>query len=171
MNLCALGGLFLLTQAFQDVHKLDPLAAGLLTLPAMLPLPLLGAPAGRLSTRIGVWLTAALGLLVAAAGMVGIAASLTNTGTGYIVLAYFLTLWGTGLGVLTPAIVAAALKATPRHLASPPVRAAPPGRPAERSASRSSPPPPGLQPRLASAHLRSGRVAVLVRAPVCTSRL
>ncbi|MFE4874172.1 MFS transporter [Streptomyces sp. NPDC056682] len=113
MNLCALGGLFLLTQAFQDVHQLDPLAAGLLTLPAMLPLPLLGAPAGRLSTRIGVWRTAALGLLVAAAGMAGIAASLTNTGTGYIVLALFLTLWGTGLGVLTPAIVAAALKATP----------------------------------------------------------
>ena len=114
MNLCALGGLFLLTQVFQDVHQLDPLAAGLLMLPAMLPLPLLGAPAGRLSTRIGVWRTAALGLLVAAAGMAGIAAGLTNTGTGYIVLAFFLALWGAGLGVLTPAIVAAALKATPR---------------------------------------------------------
>ncbi|MGC5410600.1 MFS transporter, partial [Streptomyces sp. DT225] len=87
--------------------------AGLLTLPAMLPLPLLGAPAGRLSTRIGVWRTAALGLLVAAAGMAGTAAGLTNTGTGYIVLAFFLALWGTGLGILTPAIVAAALKATP----------------------------------------------------------
>lgn len=45
--------------------------------------------------------------------MAGIAASLTNTGTGYIALALFLTRWGTGLGVLTPAIVAAALRATP----------------------------------------------------------
>ena len=114
MNLCALGGLFLLTQVFQDVHRLAPLAAGLLTLPAMLPLPLLGAPAGRLSTRVGVWRTAAVGLLVAAAGMAGIAASLTDTGTGYLVLAVFLALWGTGLGVLTPAVVAAALEATPR---------------------------------------------------------
>ncbi|SEB30981.1 MFS transporter, DHA2 family, methylenomycin A resistance protein [Streptomyces melanosporofaciens] len=113
MNLCALGGLFLLTQVFQDVHGLEPLAAGLLTLPAMLPLPLLGAPAGRLANRLGVWRTAALGLVVAAAGMAGIAATLTNTGISYVALAFFLALWGTGLGVLTPAIVSAALKATP----------------------------------------------------------
>lgn len=37
MNFCALGGLFLLTQIFQDVHRLSPLMAGALTLPAMLP--------------------------------------------------------------------------------------------------------------------------------------
>jgi DHA2 family methylenomycin A resistance protein-like MFS transporter len=114
MNMSALGGLFLLTQAFQDVHQLDPLSAGLLTLPAMLPLPLLGAPAGRLCTRFGVWRTAALGLLIAAAGMLGIAGSLANPGTGYLVLAPCLALWGAGLGVLTPAIVAAALEAMPR---------------------------------------------------------
>ncbi|MBX6387211.1 MAG: MFS transporter [Microbispora sp.] len=114
MNLCALGALFVLTQVFQTVHRLDPLAAGVLTLPAMLPLPLFGAPAGRLATRIGVWRAAAVGLLVAAAGMAGIATDLTTTGTGYIVLALFLAVWGTGLGILTPAIVAAALKATPR---------------------------------------------------------
>ncbi len=114
MNLCALGALFVLTQVFQTVHRLDPLAAGVLTLPAMLPLPLLGAPAGRLATRIGVWRAAAVGLLVAAAGTAGIAIDLTTTGTGYVVLALFLALWGTGLGILTPAIVAAALKATPR---------------------------------------------------------
>ncbi|GAB2937994.1 MFS transporter [Nonomuraea fastidiosa] len=109
MNLCALGGLFVLTQVFQTVHRLDPLAAGMLTLPAMLPLPLLGAPAGRLATRIGVWRTAAVGLLIAAAGMAGIAATLTTAGP--IVVA--LLLWGTGIGVLTPAVVAAALRATP----------------------------------------------------------
>ncbi|NJC72418.1 MFS transporter [Planosporangium thailandense] len=114
MNLCALGGLFLLTQIFQDLHGLNPLTAGLLTLPAMLPLPLLGAPAGRLSTRIGVWRTSALGLIVAGSGMAGIAATLTNSGTGYIQLGFFLALWGTGLGILTPAIVSAALRATPR---------------------------------------------------------
>jgi DHA2 family methylenomycin A resistance protein-like MFS transporter len=100
MNLCTLGGLFLLTQIFQDLHRLNPLAAGLLTLPAMLPLPLLGAPAGRLSTRIGVWRTSALGLIAAAFGMAGIAATLTGSGTGYIALGFFLALWGTGLGIL-----------------------------------------------------------------------
>lgn len=113
MNLCVLGGLFLLTQVFQDVHRLDPLAAGLLTLPAMLPLPLLGAPAGRLSTRIGVWRTSALGLIVAAFGMAGIAATLTSSGTAYIALGFFLAVWGAGLGLLTPAVVSAALEATP----------------------------------------------------------
>lgn len=113
MNLCALGGLFLLTQIYQDVHGLNPLMAGLLTLPAMLPLPLLGAPAGRLATRIGAWRASMLGAAIAAAGMAGIAATLTNTGADYVSLALFLALWGIGLGVLTPAIVAAALRVTP----------------------------------------------------------
>lgn len=108
MNLCALGSLFLLTQLFQDVHGLSPLLAGLATLPAMLPLPLLGAPAGRLGARIGVWRTSALGLLVSAAGFAGIAASITGSD-----VLFFLLLWGTGLGILTPAIVSAALDAAP----------------------------------------------------------
>lgn len=113
MNFCALGGLFLLTQMFQDVHRLSPLMAGALMLPAMLPLPLLGAPAGKLATRIGAWRTGALGAAIAAAGAIGIAFTLTNTGAGYIALAFFLAVWGTGLGVLTPAIVTAALATTP----------------------------------------------------------
>ena len=58
MNLCEFGTLFLLTQIFQTVHGLTPLTAGLLLLPAMLPLPLLGHPSGRLSNRIGPWRTA-----------------------------------------------------------------------------------------------------------------
>jgi MFS transporter, DHA2 family, methylenomycin A resistance protein len=52
MNLCSLGALFLLTQVFQDAHRLSPLTAGLL-LPAMAPLPLLGTTAGRLTGRFG----------------------------------------------------------------------------------------------------------------------
>jgi DHA2 family methylenomycin A resistance protein-like MFS transporter len=82
MNLCSLGSLFLLTQVFQDTYRLAPFAAGLLLLPAMLPLPLLGVPAsiGR---------------------------------PAYPVLIGSLALWGSGLGILTPAIVAAALRAVP----------------------------------------------------------
>jgi MFS transporter, DHA2 family, methylenomycin A resistance protein len=75
MNLCSLGALFLLTQVFQDAHRLSPLAAGLLVLPAMLPLPLLGTTAGRPTGRIGPWRASALGLAVAAAGLAGVAAS------------------------------------------------------------------------------------------------
>jgi DHA2 family methylenomycin A resistance protein-like MFS transporter len=111
MNLCALGCLFLLTQFFQDVRGLSPLLAGLATLPAMLPLPLLGAPAGRLSARVGVWRTSALGLLASAIGFAGIAVGIA--GANYVVLLCSLALWGAGLGVLTPAIVSAALQASP----------------------------------------------------------
>jgi DHA2 family methylenomycin A resistance protein-like MFS transporter len=111
MNLCVLGSLFLLTQLFQDVRGLSPLRAGLATLPAMLPLPLLGAPAGRLIARIGVRRTGAVGLLGAAAGFAGIAA--TVSGADYVWLLCSLGLWGAGLGVLTPAIVSAALQAAP----------------------------------------------------------
>jgi MFS transporter, DHA2 family, methylenomycin A resistance protein len=112
MNLCALGGLFLVTQLFQGVRGLSPLAAGVLTLPAMLPLPLVGAPAGRLVTRVGVWRAGALGLDLAAVGMAGIAATLSTT-AGNLALVLFLALWGIGLGTITPAIVSAALRSTP----------------------------------------------------------
>jgi MFS transporter, DHA2 family, methylenomycin A resistance protein len=111
MNLCSLGALFLLTQVFQDAHRLSPLAAGLLLLPAMLPLPLLGTTAGRLTSRIGPWRASALGLAVAAAGLAGVAASIG--GPVYPALLPSLALWGAGLGVLGPAVVTAALQATP----------------------------------------------------------
>jgi DHA2 family methylenomycin A resistance protein-like MFS transporter len=111
MNLCVLGSLFLLTQLFQDVRGLSPIEAGLATLPAMLPLPLLGAPAGRLSARFGVWRTSALSLLACTVGFAGIAAGVA--GAGYTWLLPSLALWGAGLGVLTPAVVSAALQAVP----------------------------------------------------------
>jgi DHA2 family methylenomycin A resistance protein-like MFS transporter len=111
MNLCALGALFLLTQIFQGVHHLRPMAAGLLLVPAMLPLPLLGVLAGRLTGRYGPWQTSALGLIVAAAGFAGMAASVAQP--VYPVLLSALAIWGIGLGILTPAIVTAALRAAP----------------------------------------------------------
>jgi len=111
MNLCSLGALFLLTQVFQDAHRLSPLDAGLLLLPAMLPLPLLGTTAGRLTGRFGPWRTSALGLVLGAAGMAGVAASIGRP--LYPALIGSLALWGAGLGILGPAIVTAALQATP----------------------------------------------------------
>lgn len=111
MNLCVLGTLFLLTQIFQDVHRLTALDAGLILLPAMLPLPLLGRPAGRLTARFGHWPVSALGLLLAAGGFAGTAATLTRP--YYPGLLASLALWGVGIGILTPAVVTAALQAVP----------------------------------------------------------
>lgn len=111
MNFCVLGSLFLLTQIFQDVHHLSPLTAGLLLLPGMLPLPLLATPAARLVHRLGPWRTSALGLALSAVGFAGIA--LTIGRPLYPELLVSLAVWGCGLGVLTPAIVTAAMRTTP----------------------------------------------------------
>jgi len=111
MNLCVLGTLFLLTQVLQDTRGLDPLRAGLSLLPAMLPLPLLGGPGGRLTGRWGPWPVSAAGLGIGAVGFAGIAAALV--GLPYPALLAALLLWGVGIGLLTPAIVAAAMRAVP----------------------------------------------------------
>jgi DHA2 family methylenomycin A resistance protein-like MFS transporter len=111
MNLCVLGSLFLLTQVLQGIHGLDPLTAGMVLLSAMLPLPVLGRPAGGLTSRFGPWRVSAAGLLLAALGFAGVAASLR--GPDYPALLSALALWGAGIGVLTPAIVVAALQALP----------------------------------------------------------
>ncbi|MFL6062571.1 MAG: MFS transporter [Marmoricola sp.] len=111
MNLCALGTLFLLTQALQDNHGLGAARAGLVVLPGLVPLPLLAPAAGQLAQRFGAWRTVALGLLVGGAGFAGIAGTVHQP-VG-IALLLSLAVWGSGLGILTPAVVAAALHATP----------------------------------------------------------
>ena len=111
MNFCVLGSLFLMTQVLQDTDGLSPLRAGALLLPGMLPLPLLGTTAGRLTARFGPWRTSALGLLLAAAGFVGIAAAIN--GPDVVLLLPALAVWGIGLSILTPAVVAAALQTLP----------------------------------------------------------
>ncbi|ACU71426.1 major facilitator superfamily MFS_1 [Catenulispora acidiphila DSM 44928] len=111
MNFCVLGSLFLMTQVLQDTDGLSPLRAGALLLPGMLPLPLLGTTAGRLTTRFGPWRTSTVGLFLAAAGFVGIATGID--GPDLLRLLPALAVWGTGLSILTPAIVAAALRTLP----------------------------------------------------------
>jgi len=111
MNFCVLGSLFLMTQVLQDTDRLSPLRAGVLLLPGMLPLPLLGTTAGRLTTGFGPWRTSALGLFLAAAGFLGIAAAVNGPDLALLLPA--LAVWGIGLSVLTPAVVAAAIQALP----------------------------------------------------------
>ena len=110
MNFCTVGSLFLLTQLFQSVLGLDPLRTGLALLPAFLPLPLLGRPAGWLAATWGHWWTAASGLATAA---VGFAVMASVTAPDGFVGSIGLGLWGVGLGMLAPAIVGATMASLP----------------------------------------------------------
>ena len=113
MNVCVLGSLFLLTQFFQDDRGLSPLQAGLATLPALLPMPIFGALSGKISNRLGVWRTSALGLTIAGVGL-GLM-GLTVSGPSLWGLWLALVVWAIGVGILTPAIVAAAMHALPQR--------------------------------------------------------
>lgn len=72
----------------------------------------LHATSARLVYRFGPWRTAAWGLGLSAVGFAGIALSVGRP--VYPVLLVALAVWGSGLGVLTPAIVTAAMRTTPR---------------------------------------------------------
>jgi MFS transporter, DHA2 family, methylenomycin A resistance protein len=111
MNLGTLGLLFLLTLYLQTVQHRSALAAGAALLPLFLPLALLAPLAGRATARLGPKLPMAAGLLLAAAG-VGLVARLYPA-SPYPMLLPALMAWGIGLGVLTPAVVAAAVAAVP----------------------------------------------------------
>jgi len=111
MNFCMVGSLFVLTQVLQVSHGLRPWSAGLMLLPAMIPVPLLGPMSARISIRIGAWHTSAIGLAFAAAGFAGL--WMTVPHRQFVELGLALVIWGCGVGILTPAIVAAALAAAP----------------------------------------------------------
>jgi DHA2 family methylenomycin A resistance protein-like MFS transporter len=102
MNLCSNGTLFVLTLYLQDVQHRSPLGAALVCLPAFAMLSLVGPPAGRAVARFGPQRPLAAGLVCAGCGLALLVA-------GPSVPAF--VLWGAGLGVMTPAIVAAALGA------------------------------------------------------------
>jgi DHA2 family methylenomycin A resistance protein-like MFS transporter len=119
MNLATLGMLFLLTLLLQSVQGRSALVAGVALLPLFLPLSLLPPVVGRVVGRTGPRRPMVVGLLVAALGFVLL--PLLDEATPYVVLLPALLLWGVGLGMLTPAVVAAALRAVPserRGLAS-----------------------------------------------------
>jgi DHA2 family methylenomycin A resistance protein-like MFS transporter len=111
MNLATLGMLFVLTLYLQDVQGRSALAAGLALLPLFLPLSVLAPLAGRLTARLGPRLPMTAGLLTAAVG-VGLLAG-ASADSAYSELLPALLLWGIGLGVLTPAVVAAAVRTVP----------------------------------------------------------
>lgn len=109
MNFGTLGSLFLLTLYLQSVQHRSPLAAGVALLPAFVPLTVLSPIIGQLTARIGPRIPMTAGLVVAGAG-VGLFVRL-GPGSPYATLFPALLLWGVGLAVLTPAVVAAAIAA------------------------------------------------------------
>jgi MFS transporter, DHA2 family, methylenomycin A resistance protein len=111
MNLGTLGMLFVLTLYLQTVQQRSPLAAGVAVIPLFLPLSLLAPLAGRLTARVGPKLPMCVGLVIATIG-VGLLIG-AEPDTAYLNLLPALLLWGIGMGVLTPAVVAAAMAAVP----------------------------------------------------------
>jgi DHA2 family methylenomycin A resistance protein-like MFS transporter len=115
MNLCTLGAIFVLTLFLQSVLHYSPLLAGLAALPLFAPLAVLAPLAGRLTSRIGPRLPMGFGFLTAAVGLALLA--LGGAHSSYLVLLPAFLLWGSGLGLVTPSVVAAAIAAVPRNRA------------------------------------------------------
>jgi DHA2 family methylenomycin A resistance protein-like MFS transporter len=115
MNLAALGLVFTLTLYLQRVQGRSPLEAGFAVLPLFLPMFILAPLAGRVTARCGPKGPMAIGLLIASAGVSLLL--LTGAGSSYQTLLPALLLWGIGLGILTPAVVAAAIGAVPAESA------------------------------------------------------
>jgi len=111
MNLGTLGTLFVLTLFLQQVQGRSPIDAGLAIVPLFAPLAIIAPLAGRLVSRVGSRIPMAAGLAVAAAGLALLVTA--DAGTDYPTLLPAFLLWGIGLGILTPAAVAAAIAAVP----------------------------------------------------------
>jgi DHA2 family methylenomycin A resistance protein-like MFS transporter len=111
MNLCTLGLLFVFTLYLQRVLGRSALGAGVTVLPLFVPLSVLAPPAGRLVARVGPRVPMAAGLLCAATGIALLVR--LQAGSGALELLPAELLWGIGLGILTPAVVAAAIDAVP----------------------------------------------------------
>ncbi len=109
MNLCTLGALFALTLFLQSVQHHSPLIAGLEVIPLFAPLAIIAPLAGRLTSRVGARLPIAAGLTIAGIGIALLMRAQPQS--GYLTVLPAFLLWGIGLGILTPAVVAAAIGA------------------------------------------------------------
>jgi MFS transporter, DHA2 family, methylenomycin A resistance protein len=115
MNCGTLGMLFVLALYLQRVQGRSALEAGLAMVPLFAPLTVLAPFAGRLTARIGPRWPMAGGLLVAAVGVAILAG--VGAHASFLALLPALLLWGIGMGLLTPAVVAAAVGSVPAERA------------------------------------------------------
>ncbi|MHC5263993.1 MFS transporter [Streptomyces sp. UC4497] len=111
MNFTGIGAVFVVTLYLQGVQGHGAFEAGLMMLPLFVPLAA-GAPlTGRLVARFGPRPPMLAGLLLGAAGALCLLAVGPNS--GYPALVPVLVGLGAGMGLLTAAVVAAALRAGP----------------------------------------------------------
>jgi DHA2 family methylenomycin A resistance protein-like MFS transporter len=114
MSLVLLGTIFILTQYFQVVENHSPLTAGVEMIPLFVPLVVGSSLSGRLTARKDAAFTSASGLLVGVVGMLLLAR--VSQDSGYVTtLLLPLVCIGSGMGLLTPAVVATAMREAPRE--------------------------------------------------------
>jgi MFS transporter, DHA2 family, methylenomycin A resistance protein len=113
MNLVGIGTVFVTTLYLQEVQHRPPLVAGALLLPLLAPLAGLAPVSGRLTARYGPRPLMLAGLVVGAAGSF----ALTRATTTYLELLPALIGLGVGMGLLTAAVVTAAVGAVPEDRA------------------------------------------------------
>jgi DHA2 family methylenomycin A resistance protein-like MFS transporter len=112
MNLVALGTIFVLTLYLQVVQGHSALLAGFQTVPMFAPLSALAPLGGRLTARLGPRLPMAGGLAIGVFGMVLL--SRLEADSNYLTsLLPPMVCIGVCLGLLTPAVVAAAMRSVP----------------------------------------------------------
>jgi DHA2 family methylenomycin A resistance protein-like MFS transporter len=114
MSLVLLGTIFVLTQYFQVVENHSPLTAGIEMIPLFVPLVICSSLSGRLTARTDAAFTSASGLLLGVVGMLLL--TLVGRDSGYLAtLLLPLVCIGSGMGLLTPAVVATAMREAPRE--------------------------------------------------------
>jgi DHA2 family methylenomycin A resistance protein-like MFS transporter len=114
MSLVLLGTIFILTQYFQVVENHSPLVAGVELVPLFVPLVICSSLSGRVTAWKDAAFTSASGLLIGVVGML----LLTRVGqdSGYLpTLLLPLVCIGSGMGLLTPAVVATAMREAPHE--------------------------------------------------------
>ena len=95
----------------QSVQHHSPLIAGLLVIPLFAPLAIIAPLAGRVTGKLGPRLPIAAGLIIASIGLALLAKA--QASSSYLALLPPFLLWGVGLGILTPAVVAAVIVSVP----------------------------------------------------------
>ncbi|MBE8518955.1 MFS transporter [Amycolatopsis sp. H6(2020)] len=111
MNFTGIGAILVLTLYLQGVRHASPLQAGLEVLPLFGPLSLLAPVAGRLTGRFGPRPLMVTGLALGALGMLNLV--LLKENSGYPALLPTLLGLGVGMGLLTTAVVTAAVGGIP----------------------------------------------------------
>ncbi|MGH9069287.1 MAG: MFS transporter [Acidimicrobiales bacterium] len=115
MNLVCIGTVFVATLYLQTVQHHSAFVAGVLLLPLFVPLAALAPLTGRITARYGPRLPMSGGLIVGAAGSAALIG--LQPASHYLRVLPALGGLGQGMGLLTAAVVAAAVRAVPAERA------------------------------------------------------